>query len=202
MNTILGIAGLVFVSAVTPGPNNLAVLRIAGEQRIKATALAIMSIVLGGLALLVLIHFGLDTVMDRHSWFRAALTIGGTAYLAYLGAVTVYGTFRKGPRSDAAPLPRPGSTAWSLFAFQFSNPKAWVLITTAAAAVHGSGSSDSRQLVTLALLLTIIPIVCLSAWTLLGRGLRRYSQNPGVQLWITRAMGMLLMTSAFSLIAP
>src|SRR5204862_481625 len=41
MNVLLGVSGLIFVSAVTPGPNNIAVLRIAGEQGLKATAAAL-----------------------------------------------------------------------------------------------------------------------------------------------------------------
>src|SRR5207253_7438049 len=53
MNVLLGVSGLIFVSAVTPGPNNIAVLRIAGEQGLRATAAAILGVVLGSLAILL-----------------------------------------------------------------------------------------------------------------------------------------------------
>ena len=66
MNMLLGVSGLIFVSAVTPGPNNIAVLRIAGEQGLKATAAAILAVVLGSLALLIVTQAGLDFVAARH----------------------------------------------------------------------------------------------------------------------------------------
>jgi len=186
MNMLLGVSGLIFVSAVTPGPNNIAVLRIAGEQGLKATAAAILAVVLGSLALLIVTQAGLDFVAARHEWLRGATTVGGVGYLLYIGASTIY---RK-----------PLSGAWSLFAFQFANPKAWVLILTAAAAARRSGRSPSDVLITLVALLTVIPITCLMGWALLGRALMRCVQDARRQAWLARAMGMLLIASAASLI--
>src|SRR5437762_8835200 len=124
MNVLLGVSGLIFVSAVTPGPNNIAVLRIAGEQGLKATAAAILGVVLGSLALLIVTQAGLDFVAARHEWPRRAITVGGVGYLLYIGASTIYRSV--GTTEGAlAPARKPLSGAWSLFAFQFANPKAW-----------------------------------------------------------------------------
>src|SRR5205807_8436789 len=53
MNVLLGVSGLIFVSAVTPGPSNIAVLLIAGEQGLKAMAVAIIAVVWWGLSCLI-----------------------------------------------------------------------------------------------------------------------------------------------------
>src|SRR5438876_11589521 len=90
MNVLPGVSGLIFVSAVTPGPNNIAVLRIAGEQGLKATAAAILGVVSGSLALLIVTQAGLDFVAARHEWLRGAITVGGVGYLLYIGASTIF----------------------------------------------------------------------------------------------------------------
>ena len=202
MNMLLGVSGLIFVSAVTPGPNNIAVLRIAGEQGLKATAAAILAVVLGSLALLIVTQAGLDFVAARHEWLRGAITVGGVGYLLYIGASTIYRSVGT-TEGTLAPARKPLSGAWSLFAFQFANPKAWVLILTAAAAAAAarrSGTSPSDVLITLVALLTVIPITCLMGWALLGRALMRCVQDARRQAWLARAMGMLLIASAASLI--
>ena len=199
MNMLLGVSGLIFVSAVTPGPNNIAVLRIAGEQGLKATAAAILAVVSGSLALLIVTQAGLDFVAARHEWLRGAITVGGVGYLLYIGATTIYRSVGT-TEGTLAPARKPLSGAWSLFAFQFANPKAWVLILTAAAAARRSGTSPSDVLITLVALLTVIPITCLMGWALLGRALMRCVQDARRQAWLARAMGMLLIASAASLI--
>src|SRR2546429_1559091 len=77
MNVLLGVSGLIFVSAVTPGPNNIAVLRIAGEQGLKATAAAILAVVSGSLALLIVTQAGLGFVAGRPQWARGWVPCGG-----------------------------------------------------------------------------------------------------------------------------
>jgi threonine/homoserine/homoserine lactone efflux protein len=200
MHGLLGLSGLIFVSAITPGPNNIAMLRIAGEQGLKAMAAAILGVVFGSLALLFVTQAGLDLVATRHEWLRGAITVCGVGYLLYVGASAIYRSV--GPtESTLAPAHRPLGGAWSLFAFQFANPKAWVLILTAAAAARRSGRSPSEVLIALVTLLTVIPITCLIGWALLGRVLMRRVQDARRQAWVARAMGMLLIASAASLIA-
>src|SRR2546429_9756348 len=88
----------------------------------------------------------------------------------------------------------------TLFDVQFTNPNAGVLILSAAAAARRSGRSPSDVLITLVALLTVIPITCLMGWALLGRALMRCVQDGRRQAWLARAMGMLLIASAASLI--
>jgi threonine/homoserine/homoserine lactone efflux protein len=200
MNTILALSGLILVAAATPGPNNFAVMEIARTRGLRAATTAIMAVVLGGLVLLVLTQLGLDAAVARQHALRRVIMIAGAGYLGYLGANVVYQSFRPiGPDSGAGrSLPRSAAT---LFALQFANPKAWLLIVTSAAAAHGRGGFHSAATMTLIGLLTVIPGGCLVAWALAGRAMTRYAQAVGNPAWVARVMGTLLIFSAASLIA-
>ena len=54
MQALIASATLVFAAAITPGPNNFLVLRIALENGVRAALPAIAGVVLGGLAMLAL----------------------------------------------------------------------------------------------------------------------------------------------------
>ena len=88
------------------------------------------------------------------------------------------------------------------FAFQFGNPKAWMLVLTAAAAAQCRGCSAFRGSVALLALLTVIPAICLTGWALLGRALIRHLTGPTRQAWFERSIGLLLLATAVSLIVP
>lgn len=56
MHALLEIAGLIVVTAVTPGPNNIAVLQIAGEQGLRSAYTAILRLLLIVSAVSVVVH--------------------------------------------------------------------------------------------------------------------------------------------------
>lgn len=198
MNTIVALTGLVLVAAATPGPNNFAVLQIAAVAGLRQAAAAISGIVCGSLALALLVQAGLGALITRHSVLARALAIGGAAYLAYGGVRLMQRGFSQAaPRSSSSSSG--AATVRSLFAFQFTNPKAWLLVVTAVAALRERGGSEGKLLITAVLLLTVIPAACLAGWALLGWGLRRATASGHARPWVTRVLGLLLVASAAAL---
>lgn len=80
-------------------------------------------------------------------------------------------------------------------AFQLLNPKAWVLVTTAAAAMSGTGS-----VFLLAALMTLVTGLCLSLWAMAGAVLSRLLARPRARRWFDRAMGGLLAVCAIGIV--
>jgi threonine/homoserine/homoserine lactone efflux protein len=80
--------------------------------------------------------------------------------------------------------------ARGLFAFQFLNPKAWVLVLTAVSAARGS-AEPATALAGLAALFVAIPTASLALWSMLGLSLRR-SRERRAPAWLDRALGVLL----------
>src|SRR5690242_15996736 len=85
MHDLLAPAGLLFAAAITPGPNNLVVLRESGRGGVRGAAGAIGGIVLGGLALFAIAAAGAGTMLATHPVLRTGLGAAGAIYMAWLG---------------------------------------------------------------------------------------------------------------------
>jgi len=179
-------AGVLAVAALTPGPNNLIVLRAAAAGGVRGALPAIAGIVLGSLALAGAALAGIGPALTAHPRWRTAVTIGGCAYLCLLGISLFL------PKADASAQARAPSFA-GLFGFQFLNPKAWVMVLTLTSAV------DSAGLV--AALFAAIPTVCLLLWASMGALISGALRRPRFGAWFDRTMGALLVLFALLLAA-
>jgi|SRR6266853_3093452 len=68
---------LLLAATVTPGPNNLLMLRIGLEHGQRAVLAPATGVVLGGVAMLLLGCAGLARAFAAHPWLRAATAICG-----------------------------------------------------------------------------------------------------------------------------
>ena len=195
MNPEIGISGLIFSAAITPGPNNLIVLQVAGARGLKSALPAIAGIVAGGLALIALTQIGLNAVTSRHPWLDNVFIVAGMVYLGGLGVQLVYRSFStagtKPGSVHVAPLRAP-----ALFFLQFANPKAWLLVLTVSAAARVAASSQF----VLPLLYAVICSASLLAWALLGQVAAQVLQGGLARARFDRVMGALLIASAGSLL--
>lgn len=206
MNFEIGISGLIMAAAITPGPNNLLVLQLADERGLRSTLPAIAGIVTGGVAMFTLAQLGLGTVAAGHPWLQRMIAACGAIYLGALGVQLMYRSVDATPvlRNSIPLAPR---AALPLFAFQFINPKAWVLVLTVSAAASSAASRSSVQYtalpgeLALLLLFVAIPSGCLLAWAALGQAAKRLMQRRVARARFDRVMGLLLIVSAISLLA-
>ena len=203
MEALIGAAGAIAAAALTPGPNNFVVMRTAARGGIAATLPAIGGVVLGSLVLLGVVVAGAGAAFEAVPHLRMALAIAGCLYLVYLGAQLLRGGSRGG--TERAPAPAalaaqdgkpmenvqaaretrnaesqeqlPAGVA-GLFAFQFLNPKSWVLVLTATAATPASWSALAR-FGQLAALFAVIPTVCLLLWAALGKATATAAKHEG-----------------------
>lgn len=195
MHDLTAIAGLLLAAAITPGPNNLVVLREAGRGGVRGAAPAIGGIVLGGLALFALIAAGAGGVLARHDALRTILGALGGGYMAWLGLRLLTGA--RGGATSALPVVLPAGGA-GLFGFQFLNPKGWTMVLTAVAAWPASRPADYLPL---ALLFTLIPLACLLLWAGGGHLLASRLACARFRRRVDAAMGVLLVASAALLLA-
>ena len=189
MHALLGVSGLVLVAAITPGPNNLVILREAARAGVTGALPAIAGIVAGSVALLAAVLAGAGAAFEAEPRLRSIIGIAGCLYLAWLGIRLLRS---RGSQAAAGQLP---TGAPALFGFQFLNPKGWVMVLTATSAAPGA------PLWHLAALFALIPLLCLLAWALLGSAISSALARPAVAVWFDRAMGALLLTSAIALAA-
>lgn len=188
MDPLLAVAGFVTVAAITPGPNNFIVMAAAARGGIAAAVPPIAGVVGGSLALLAIAWAGAGALFEAAPRFRLILLVAGAVYLAWLGGVLIWRT-----RDD--PSGKLPSTAIGAAGFQLLNPKSWVLILTATAAMSG----EAAGLITLAVTLAAITIPCLTIWACAGAAIARWLKRAQARRCFDRAMGGLLIASALLL---
>lgn len=192
MDHLLALAGLLGVAAITPGPNNLVVLRAAGRAGMRGALPAMAGVVLGGLLLLAVIALGAGRAFAACPSLRRWVGLLGALYLVWLGI----GLFVRGlatRRADGATADRLPAGTLGLIGFQFLNPKSWVMTLMALATVP---AADLRGYLPLAGLFVLVPAACLSLWAALGAWLAHWLVRPTVRRGVDAAMGVLLVACA------
>jgi len=198
MSAMLAAAGLVAIAAITPGPNNLIVLRTAARAGLRGAPPVIAGVVLGGLAVLAIGWAASAAAFSAEPRLRLVAGAAGCLYLAWLGVGLLRHAGRGagspgGARSEPAGLP--AASTLGLFAFQFLNPKSWVMVMTAIGAWP-----DATPGWPLAIVFTAIPTLCLGLWATAGAALARWLALPQIAARVDRAMGVLLIATAITLV--
>jgi threonine/homoserine/homoserine lactone efflux protein len=193
MSSLLAIGMLLLVAAITPGPNNLVVMRTAARSGFAKTLPAVTGVVLGGIVLLAVAAAGMGAAFTAWPSLRMLVAVGGGLYLVWLGSRLIL------PRGTWQAEPALPAGVSGLFAFQFLNPKGWIMVLTVVAALPATGAVDS--FLRLAPLFVCIPALCLLLWAGLGHALSRHLTRPLVRLWTDRVLGALLVVSALLLFA-
>ncbi len=187
---------LLLAAAITPGPNNLVMLRIGLERGLRAVPGAATGVVLGGLAMLLVSRAGLALAFDAHPWLPALMKLCGAGCVTWLGLRLILESFGRAP----APPPAARATdVLGMFLFQFINPKAWLTVLTIAAA--GCGSRPT-SLVSLVVLFIVIPYACLALWAGGGSLAARLLRDTRARAWLDRASGALLALTSLLLLRP
>jgi threonine/homoserine/homoserine lactone efflux protein len=183
----LALVVFAFVSSITPGPNNLMLLTSGVNFGFRRTVPHMLGIGAGFVALLFGVGLGLGAVLAAYPQLNLALKIAGGGYLLYL-AWRIATSRSMGEKGDGAARPMSFLEA---AAFQWVNPKAWVMAVTAMALY----TSPDRPFVTVALVAIAFGLVnlpCVSSWAGFGVALRGFLADPMRLKWFNIAMGLAL----------
>lgn len=175
-----------FVTSVTPGPNNFMLLASGVNFGFWRTLPHMAGIGVGFFSLLLGVGLGLGALLTAYPPLHLAVKIAGGAYLLYLAwKIAMSRTLGEG-RSAARPM-----TFLEAAAFQWVNPKAWVMAITAMSVYTDPARPFvSMFLVAAAFALTNFPSV--STWAAFGVALRGFLADQQRLKWFNIAMGVLL----------
>lgn len=200
MEEMIGLIGLLTVGAISPGPNNVLVLRESARGGWPAAARVIAGVVAGGLSLLALCSLAAETASKRLPGLADAASVAGAALLAAWGGWIVVASFRDAgsPAESTSGGAATGAGAWTALVFQFVNPKAWLLMLTLVSATR---ASESLSLPALAVLFAAIATSCLALWSALGKVIHDRLEKRRTRRRVDRLMGFLLLAFAVLLAA-
>lgn len=188
--TLTGLALYAFVMTITPGPNNLMLTTSGLVFGMARTWPHILGIPFGVAVQLMSVGAGLGAVFALEPRIQIFLKIIGTAYLLWLA----YKLWRAAEMPDAS-LAKPVSF-FQAAAFQFVNPKAWLIAVTVIAAFISPDNGYLIQLVFASAIFTVVGIPCLVVWAAFGAGLRQVLHDPSKLLLINRSMSALAALTA------
>ena len=176
-----------FVTSITPGPNNLMLLASGVNFGFWRTVPHMFGIAGGFATLLFGVGLGLGAALKAYPALDLAMKIAGGAYLLYLAwKIAMSRSLSAKGGARAAPM-----TFLQAAAFQWVNPKAWVMAVTAMAVyTNPEAPFLSMLLVTAAFAAVNLPSV--SVWAGFGMTLRGFLADPVRLKWFNIAMGLLL----------
>lgn len=167
------IAFILFAAAITPGPNNLVVVDVA-RRGLHAAVPPIAGIVLGTLAVVLGLRFGLGATLAAHPTADHIMRIAGVCVLGYLSIRTFAFCWSK-PSTSTEEISARRALFFALLSFQIVNPKTWVL-ASAVSTTHAA--LDEVSILSLVLPTIFVPACCLFVWGMMGQVLGRFFQDP------------------------
>ena len=185
------LALFVFVNSITPGPNNVMLTAAGANFGYRRCLPHMLGISIGAAIMVLLVGAGLGAVFERVPAAYAALRFIGAGYLVYLA----WRLARSSGPADTAQRGRP-FTFWEAAAFQWVNPKAWIMVV-GMLATYMPPNYPAHQLVLAACVLAIVNYPSISFWTLFGTAVGKLLHSPRALQRFNLAMAALLLLSLY-----
>ena len=197
MNTQTLLAASLFavVSSITPGPNNMMILASGVNFGFARSLRHLFGITLGFGLMVLLVGLGLHTLLERFPLIYSAMRWAGSAYLLWLA----WKLANAGPPAVNARISAQPMGFFAAAAFQWVNPKAWVMAVTAISTFLPP-QAQALHIISLATLFTALNLPCVATWGAFGSALRRMLQDPRRLRIFNRVMALALAGSVIPML--
>lgn len=186
-DTFLALVVYAFVTSITPGPNNLMLLSSGVNFGFMRTVPHMAGIGVGFFVLLLGVGLGLGAALLAYPPLHLALKLVSGAYLLYL-AWKIASSRSLGAAKGAGARPM---TFLEAAAFQWVNPKAWVMAVSAMA-IYTDPAMPFLSMLIVATAFAAVNFPSVSTWAGFGTTLRGFLADPVRLKWFNVAMGVLL----------
>jgi threonine/homoserine/homoserine lactone efflux protein len=190
-------AGMLFVvvTSITPGPNNTMLLTSGVNFGFRRTVPHMLGISAGVVVLMLSVGFGLGEVFRRIPVLYTVLETASVAYLLWLawkigtsGDIKIKTGERRPMRFHEA------------IAFQWINPKAWMMVLTAATTIRLS-TDFGLNTVAMSVVFYVVGLPCICVWAAFGTSMRRLLADPRRLRAFNIVMALSLVASMYPLLA-
>lgn len=174
-STALPLAAFMVVASITPGPNNLLVATAGAHAGYRATLPHLLGIGMGHSLQVAICAMGIGAMLiGRPDWqgILKSLSAGYLVWLAIKLARAVPPANGTVP-GDGGPMSFLGAAA-----FQWINPKAWMMALTASGALLPALPERSSAIALACATIVAVNFPCVSAWAAFGSGMRRFLTRP------------------------
>lgn len=192
--TLTALVTFAFATSITPGPNNMMLFASGVNFGFRRTIPHMLGIGVGFLSLLIGVGLGLGALLVTVPLLYTGLKIAGGIYLVYIAwKIGSSRTLGEG-KVSARPMTFLGAAA-----FQWVNPKAWVMAVTAMA-VYVDPNSYVWSVVVIGLVFAAVNLPSVSTWAGFGSVLREWLSVPVRLKWFNITMAVLLVASLWPML--
>ena len=148
----------------------------------------------GFFVLLLAVGLGMGALLERFPLLYSALKVVGAVYLVYLAWKIAFSRSLGDAKGDAHPLSF-GQAA----AFQWVNPKAWVMALGAMAA-YTDPENHLGSVLIIGVVFVLVNVPSVSVWAGCGTALRGFLSDRMRLKWFNLAMGAALVVSLWPML--
>ena len=194
---ILPVALFAVSMSITPGPNNVMATASGANFGYRRTIPHLLGIGLGYPAMVAGVGFGLGGVFDALPEVHVVLKYAGSATILWMAwKIATASGISQAKKQPGRPL-----TFLQAAAFQWVNPKGWVVAVGAISAYTTLQGDLLFEVGAITLTFVCVNYPCASLWTLFGVGIGRLLKRGRWLRIFNVAMGLLLVTSIVPLFA-
>ncbi|QEE44190.1 LysE family translocator [Rhizobium sp. WL3] len=193
-DTLLALVLFAFATSITPGPNNMMLFASGVNFGFRRTIPHMFGIGAGFLSLLLGVGLGLGALLSAYPPAFIALKVAGGLYLLWIA--WKIGSSRSMGEGEAKSRPM---TFLGAAAFQWVNPKAWVMAITAMA-VYPNPEQYALTVAIVALVFAAVNVPSVSTWAGFGSALREWLSVPVRLKWFNITMALLLVLSLWPML--
>ena len=186
---IVSIALFWFVTAYTPGPNNVVASYSGFNFGIIKTIPHILGVTLGFTSLVIFLTIGLINIFKLFPIIQVIMKYLGTLFLIYLAYKIATAT-----TSDETKKENPVKFI-ETFLFQYLNPKGVTVAIIVVSTYVELGENYINYATQVVLLALLFSSTSITLWTFIGKFLRKFATNDKFIKYFNYAMSSLLLLS-------
>jgi threonine/homoserine/homoserine lactone efflux protein len=184
------IVAFAITTCVTPGPNNTLIMSSGLNYGIRRSMPHYLGIVFGFPTMVVAVGLGIAGLFEQFLFLHVILKLLGAVYLSYLAY-----QIASAPITDLNITEGKPFSFLQAAAFQWVNPKAWVLAIGATVTYTIISDSYVLQVLSIAMIFLSFGSPCIMLWLWFGASLKTILQNSRNVRIFNISMALLLMGS-------
>jgi len=194
---LLAASAFILASSVTPGPNNTMLMASGVNFGMRRTLPHLAGVQFGFGFMLLCVGTGLHAVMAQFPMFYDALRFAGAAYMLVIAWKLATA------QSANAEVQRPAQPMgfWGAVAFQWVNPKAWVMAVTFMS-TYPPAHAGISEIAPLVLLFMALGMPFSALWAGFGSAMRSFLQDPKRLRIFNITMALALVASLYPMLKP
>lgn len=193
-DTLLALFLFAFTTSITPGPNNMMLFASGVNFGFVRTIPHMLGIGVGFLILLIAVGLGLGALLHSVPLLYTILKFAGGVYLVWIAWKIASSRSLSEGSAGAEPM-----SFVQAAAFQWVNPKAWVMAVSAMA-TYTSEQSYLVSVMIVGLIFAIVNVPSVSTWAGFGSALRQWLSDPVRLKWFNITMAVLLVVSLWPML--